>query len=85
MEQCIARPTGGISWTKLKSLKLYDQGDLDRQAIALVDEAARMTEALMAESIRAFVDSALSDRCSAPQVWSSHHSDAGGPAQLTDR
>jgi len=31
-------------------------GDLDRQAVAL-DEAARITEALTAESIRAFVDS----------------------------
>lgn len=30
--------------------------DLDRQAMAL-DEATRITEALMAESVRAFVDS----------------------------
>lgn len=45
-----------ISWTKLRSLKPYDRGILIARRW-LLDEATRITEALMAESVRAFVDS----------------------------
>lgn len=57
MEQSIARPrpTGGDFMDEAQIIEALRSGDLDRQAIAL-DEAARMAEALMAESIRAFVD-----------------------------
>ena len=56
MEQWYRSANGRDFMDEAQIIEALRSGDLDRQAIAL-GEAARMTEVLMAESIRAFVDS----------------------------